>query len=126
MAHRGRKSADDALVATLAGGVTVQAAAQRCGVSERTIFRRLQDSGFKQRIANARAGMLERALGQLSTGAAEAAVVLRKLLRSKADSIRLQAARTILELGNRLRENVEQEHRLRALEERLLAERAAS
>ncbi len=108
MAGGARKAADDALVAALAGGSTVQAAAQLGGVSEATVYRRLKDPAFRRRIATARAEVLERALGHLAQGSAEAAIVLRSLLaESKDERIRLAAARAVLELGPRLREDVE-------------------
>jgi hypothetical protein len=118
MAGSGRKNADESLIVTLAGGATVQGAAQLCDVSERTIHRRLNDPVFKHRLAQARAGMVERALGHLATGAAEAAVVLRNLLAAEGDNIKLGAARSILELGNKLREGVELEARIAVLENR--------
>jgi hypothetical protein len=46
----------------------------------------------------------------------EAADTLRALLRAKSRSVRLGAARAILELGTRLRESVELEQRIAALE----------
>ncbi len=121
MAHRGRKNADERLILTLAGGSTVQAASQLCEVSERTIFRRLQDPEFKRRVGLARADMVERALSHLAAGAAEAVIVLRNLLTADGDNIKLGAARAILEIGNRLRETVELEQRLTELEERVAA-----
>jgi hypothetical protein len=117
VAVRGRKNADEALIVTIAGGATVQAAAQLCEVSERTIYRRLQDVAFKRRLTQARSDMVERALGHLASGSAEAAIVLRNLLAAESDSIKLGAARSILELGNKLRESVELEQRLAALEQ---------
>jgi hypothetical protein len=41
MAGSGRKNADAALLAALAGGATVQEAASSAGISERTAYRRL-------------------------------------------------------------------------------------
>jgi len=113
------KNSDETLIATLAGGSTVQAAAQLCEVSERTIFRRLKDPTFRRRLQQARGDMLERALGHLAAGAADAAVTLRKLMKSRKQSVQLAASRLTLELGQRLREATDVEERLRTLEERL-------
>jgi hypothetical protein len=49
----------------------------------------------------------------------EAADVLRDLLGAGSESVRLGAARSLLELGVRLRESVELEERLQALEDQL-------
>ena len=116
MAGGVRKSADDRLIATLASGTTVEAAAQLREVSERTIYCRLKDPDFQHRLQQARADLVARALGHLSAGSAEAAVTLRNLLQAEDNCVKLGAARAILELGTRLRESVEFEERLSALE----------
>jgi hypothetical protein len=64
--------------------------------------------------------MVERALGKMTDGMTEAADTLRSLLHAEAESVRLGAARSILELSNKLREAVEVETRLAELERRLL------
>jgi hypothetical protein len=61
--------------------------------------------------------MVERSLGTMADGMAEAAQVLRQLLGSPSESVRLGAARSLLVLGVKLRESVEVEARLQALEE---------
>jgi HEAT repeat protein len=61
----------------------------------------------------------------MADGMAEAADVLRQLLAARSESVRLGAARALLELGVKLREGVELEERLRALEERALQQEAA-
>ena len=55
----------------------------------------------------------------LAAGSTEAAVTLRNLLNAEADNIKLGAARSILEIGNRLREWAELEERIAALEQRI-------
>lgn len=118
MAHRGRHGANAQLVAVLAGGATAQAAAKLTGVSPRTVFRRLADPTFRRRVTRARSELLDRALGHLTQGSIEASVTLRKLLRLKGDArIQLGAARTILELGAKLKDAADVEERLRRLEE---------
>jgi hypothetical protein len=120
MAENGKEARADALLLTaLAAGATIRGAARRAGVSERTAHRRLADPAFRQRVTEARAEMVERALGQLADGSSEAVGTLRKLLKAKADFVKLSAARTILEMGNKLRESVELQQRIAALEERL-------
>lgn len=59
------------------------------------------------------------ALGKLADASAAAVDTLRGLLSSESDTARLGAARSILELGNKLRESVDIEERLAALEKRL-------
>jgi hypothetical protein len=117
VAGGGRSRADDALVLGLAAGLTVAAAAKRAKVSERTAYRRLADSAFSRLLVEARAAMLDRALGRLAESAARAAATLRRLLRNGPGNVQVAAARAILTLGIKLQESVGLEARIRALEE---------
>src|SRR5262245_66356005 len=118
MAAGGRKNADEALALLLAGGRTHHDAAAAARVSERTVRRRLADPRFRERVAALRAAMVERAAAILAEGMAEGAAVLRQLaLEGRSEAVRLGAARALLELGVRLRESVELEQRVAALEQ---------
>jgi hypothetical protein len=121
MAGGDRSNADARLLAALAGGSTVADAAQQAGIGERTAYRRLDDPTFRAQLDDARQQTIQAAIDTLSATATEAAATLRDLLRREAYSpaIRLGAARSILELGARLREANEIEQRLAALEARL-------
>jgi hypothetical protein len=55
----------------------------------------------------------------MADGMAEAADVLRHLLGAESESVRLGAARSLLELGVKLRESVELERRMEEVERRL-------
>ena len=57
MPHGGRRSADDRLLALLACGVTVEAAAQQAGVGAATVYRRLKDRRFRRRLQQVRADL---------------------------------------------------------------------
>jgi hypothetical protein len=99
VAGSGRKTADDALIAALAGGATVAEAATQAGISERTAWRRLQDDAFRQRLDAARQQTVQVAVDTLSKGSTRAARTLVALLsRRQCPSTRLAAARAILEL----------------------------
>lgn len=68
--------------------------------------------------------MTARAMGRLVDSMASAAETLGFLSRKgKSEMVRLSAARAVIELGLKLRETVEMEHRLAALEERLPQDR---
>jgi hypothetical protein len=82
----------------------------------RTLFRRLQDPEYRQQIKDLRYDMMDRALGQLTSVTLDAVRTLSELLSSESEHARLGAARTILEHVSRLRETVELESRIRALE----------
>jgi HEAT repeat protein len=119
MAENGRRKGDAAFVLALAAGQTARDAAQAAGIGERTAARRMADPAFRTRVSQLRGEMVTRALGRLADGMAEAAETVRALLQAESESVRLGAARSLLELGNKLRESVELEERLAALEGRL-------
>ncbi|HWG41332.1 MAG TPA: hypothetical protein VN688_01000 [Gemmataceae bacterium] len=114
-----KHNADSVLIAHLASGKSVEATAKLAGVSDVTVYRRLKNLAFRSKVRQARADVLERALGHLSKGAAEASIVLRNLLRDDDHRLRLGAARAILGLGDQLRESEETDARLAALEEQV-------
>jgi hypothetical protein len=117
MAHRGRKTADEALQAALVAGATVQGAAAVAGISESTAHRRLQDPQFRHALQEARSDMVQRTASMLTSAAVEAVETLRSLQAADVSpAVRLGAARSIIELGTRLRDSTEFEARLTALE----------
>lgn len=126
MTASGRKSADSLLITALAAGGTVEASARAAGVSETTVYRRLREPAFRQQVADARDEMVTRAIARLSATSTLAADTLRDLLKAKAETVRLGAARAILELGGRLREQEDLAERVRALEERLTEKESSS
>jgi len=116
MAGSGRKNADEALAAALAGGRTVSEAATAAGVSPRTAYRRLQDAAFQARVRAIRDEMVGAAAGRLSEAMASAALVLRNLLVSSNESVKCRAATRIIELGLKVTELHELEQRVAELE----------
>ena len=111
MAEIGRRKGDAVLLLALAAGQTIRDAARSAGIGERTATRRVADPEFRQRTAELRGQMLQRALGKMADGMADAADTLRGLLASESESVRLGACRAMLELGVKLRESVELEGR---------------
>ena len=107
------------LAVALAAGLPVSEAAKSSGLSERTVYRRLQEPGFQKRLAATRDELLTSALGELAASATHAVTTLRQLLESADDRVRLQAARTLLDQLLRLREAVTLESRVMELERRL-------
>ena len=116
MTHGGRHNADERLILKLAIGRTIAEAAAAAGVSPRTAHRRMEDEAFRERVQTARAEMLFQAMGRLANASGRAVETLESLLDADADTVRLGAARSILEIGNRFRESIELEARLQAIE----------
>jgi hypothetical protein len=117
--ERRKRGGEAHLVAALANGASVPAAARQAGLSAATVYRRLHEEPFRARIEEARAEIVKRAVVRLSATSVQAVDALRALLRSDQEYIRLAAATRILELGRRLREHEDLAERVRALEEQL-------
>jgi hypothetical protein len=116
----GRRRADDALILALACGAQVEAAAAKAGVSSATAFRRLKEPAFKARLDAARAEMVARATAMLTAAAMEAVKTLLDLQGHKQPpATRLGAARSVLELGSKLRTENDLAARLEAAERAL-------
>lgn len=117
MTERPRKKNEDTLLLALACGATVEAAARQCDLTERTIYRRLKETDFRERLWNLRADMVQRAAGMLTAAAAEAVRTLLSLQKQGVPAtVRLGAARAILEIGMKLREVVDLQTRMDELE----------
>ena len=123
MADGQRKKSDDALLLALACGASVDQAARQCGLSARTVYRRLEDPDFRRRLQKLRGDMMQRTAGTLTAAATEAVRTLLDLLKPAAPhSSRLGAAKAVLEIGMKVREVADIEDRLNTLEEQLAAD----
>jgi hypothetical protein len=120
MAKTRHKKNEDSLLLALACGARVEAAAKQCGIHERTIYRRMTSSDFKAKLQELRTDMVRRAAGLLTAATNEAVRTLLSLQKEATPAaVRLGAARAVLEIGMKLREIVDLETRMAALEERL-------
>src|SRR5262245_41281334 len=108
----------EAAALALACGCDLAEAARRSHAGKRTIKTWTATvPGFARRVGELRAEMTARALGRLADGMTDAADTLGFLCRKgRSEQVRLGAARALLELGVRLREAVELEQRVAALE----------
>lgn len=118
MAGGSRANARAAVIAALAAGLTIRETAQQTGVSEGTIYRWRRKPDFTKAVESARSELISNTVGRLSDSATAAVAVLRRLLSEDTPpSVRLGAARAILEMASRYRESEELERRLTVLEE---------
>lgn len=111
-----RHSADELLIAALAGGKTNEQAATASGVSVRTVRRRKKEPEFMRRVRQARAEMVAAASGKLADHMTAATDTLVTLLTDPDSGVKLRAATKIVELGLRATEVVDLEQRLAELE----------
>ena len=117
MAGHGRKDVDQRLLLALACGLNIEAAARAAGISEATVYRRLREPAFCQRLKELRSDMVQRTSGMLTAAGAEFVKTLLALVKETVPpAVRLGAARAGLELGMRIRETAELEARIAALE----------
>jgi DNA-binding Lrp family transcriptional regulator len=118
MPQKGKRRVDHKILMALACGASAENAARQVGVSESTVFRRLDEPDFRRRLQKLRADMVQRTAGALTAAGAEAVRGLLELLRgAKAEAVRLGAMRSVLEIGMKVREFAELEERLATLEQ---------
>jgi hypothetical protein len=119
MARTTNTQADRALLRALACGATVETAAHKAGVTERTVYRRLADPAFQAELKKASLEMLQRTAALLSGANIGCVKTLVDLHQDVAvqPGVRRRAARDILELSLKFRDRAELEPRLAAVEE---------
>ena len=106
------------LAVAVAGGQTVKAAAESYSCSERQGYRISATTEFRKRVSEIRAEMTNAAVGELSAAASEAVACIRELLASTNEpSVRLNAAKAILNALGPMSELGELRERLATLEQ---------
>jgi hypothetical protein len=110
----------EAAALALARGLTNAEAAAAARVSERTVKVWATKPYLRHRVCQLRGQLTSQALGQLVNDSVSASDTLGFLSRmAKSETVRLGAARAILELATKLRETTELEQRIADLEEGL-------
>jgi hypothetical protein len=117
-----KKKGDTELVLALACGASPENAALKAGLSRRTVYRRLADSAFRAQVADLRAELVRRT-ASMFTAAGMASIKTFTTLQESAvsEAVRLGAAKAVIELGCKLREDAEFLERMAAVEGRLEA-----
>ena len=101
----------------ISSGSTIVEAAERAGISERTVRRRLDNPDYKVEISRLRGKLLDAAVGKLVAATTEAAATMQALLEADSEHVRLGAAKGILEFGLSLQEALDTQTRITTLEE---------
>jgi hypothetical protein len=118
MPQKGKRRVDHKILMALACGASAENAARQVGVSESTVFRRLNDSDFCRRLQELKADMLRRAAAALAAASGEAVRTLLELMKTpNPPPTRLGAARSVVEFSMKTREFTELEDRMAALEQ---------
>src|SRR5262245_7791437 len=116
-------TADEQLALALAGGATVEAAAEAAKLSVRTAYRRLQDEDFRRKVAEARAQMLAEVSGRLTSLAGKAVVALERAVELPPSALTVRAATAILQHAVALRSGGDAERVLFEVREELQRQR---
>lgn len=117
---------EDAIVALLAHP-TIPEAARGCGISDRTLWRWLQDSDFQSAYRVARRQVVEKAIAELQGACSDAVKALTRNLKCGVPAVEVSAARIILDQatkGIELADLVEQVEQIKTLLDSLLDTRA--
>jgi hypothetical protein len=88
---------DDRLFAAIVSGCHIENAARVAGISQRTAYRRLSDPAFRSQVQSARQDLRESILARLADAGHDAISSLWGLLQSDDESIRLKAAKVLLD-----------------------------
>lgn len=118
---------DQRIAALLADGWTHARVAEECGISTKTVQRRLRNRAFRRYVMNLKQAKVSEISSRLTGLCDQAIRVQQELLGSDDEKIRYRASKTILDQARRHhREDVEQQrlaqlHELEELVEGLLA-----
>ena len=119
MARTPNTKADRLLLRALACGATVENAAHKAGMGERTAYRRLADPKFQAELKKTSQEMFQRTAAVLSSANIGCIKTLVELHQDVAvqPNVRRGAARDVMELTLKFRDRADLELRLAALEE---------
>lgn len=92
---------------------------KRARTSKTTFYEWLKSPGFKEEFTRQRKEVIELALHELKTSTSEAVNVLKELLRSSEEGIRLRASTAILDYVGKFIELEDLEQRLTEIERKL-------
>jgi hypothetical protein len=112
---------DDLLAIEIARGQTHEEAAEKAGVSVRTVYYRLKEPEFLRCVQGIRRGVLVRAIAKLTAGTIDAADALLQIVKDKNvdPKTRVEAARAMFGCLHRTSELAVHGDEIRALQERL-------
>ncbi len=121
MSDNKRRKRHSAFALAVASGRTVRDAAKQANISEATAYRWMQDRDIQAEIERQQAQMFDQAAGRLAEALTNAVECLSGLLEAESESVRLGAARSIIDLAFRSRDLLDHEDRLQQLEDMLCA-----
>jgi len=123
--HNGLTDKQRRAIAALLSEPTTKKAAETAKVGETTIHRWLNDPAFSAALKESRGRVFESTLAALQGASAKAVETLRDVMNDKEAkaSAKVSAAKTVLDLALKAREQLELSERLRLIEEQLKLQR---
>ncbi len=109
------------LALLIACGDSNEIAAKKCGIGSATAWRWRRSAAFRELVHELRAALITETTGKLAQTATQAAAVLNQLLSDSNSSIKLGAARTVLERAAEFIKIADFEERLNRIEADLKA-----
>lgn len=108
-------------LAALLAQPSVNKAAQAAGVGERTLWRWLQADDFKEAYRKARSQLVSHAIAHLQAGMGDAVRTLKEIIADKnaSPSVRVSAAKAMIDFGLKGIEIEDLEFRVSELEKRI-------
>jgi hypothetical protein len=103
-------------LAALLESATIKAAAQKCGLSEKTLRRYLDDAEFQKEFRAARRGVFEQNIVRLQSLHADAVDTLKRNLTCEIPSSEIRAAQIVIEASRKDFETLDILQRLEQLE----------
>jgi hypothetical protein len=108
---------EEAAIASLLTEATIESAAQKAGVGERTLVRWLQEPAFKAEYRAARRSVVESAIGRLQQAATQAVDALTRNLTCGTPAVEVGAAKAVLDQAIKAVELIDLAERVEALEQ---------
>lgn len=112
-----RKVSDEALIEAILLTPTLEEAARRANIAERTLYYRLQNPEFKRKYADRRRALVDTAMARLEKSLARAIHTLNKNMSCGRPSDENTAAKAVIDYVRWAQENGEIVQRLEELEE---------
>jgi AcrR family transcriptional regulator len=113
---RNKEQVNTTLLLALACGASNEAAARQANVSTQTVWRRLQEKDFQARLKEMRSEMVTRTSSMLTAASLDSVKTLLELQKSGPPTVKLGAARAVIELACKLREIVDLQGQIADLE----------
>jgi DNA-binding phage protein len=118
--HGDKSRLREKAIAALLSARSLAQAAKKAGLSKATLYRWMQEPDFKAALRGARRDVVDATIGRLQAVTTEAVTALHAALTCDAPTVRVSAARAILEFSFRSVELMDLEERLSALEQRMI------